>query len=234
MQAVIIAGGKGTRISSITTTIPKALLPLNGKPLLDYSINYLKKNGCNNIIICAGFLGDKIKEYIKRRNYGIPIKLSKESIPLGTAGPLHLIKNLLEDEFLVLFGDIFTTINLRKMLQFHKQKNADATLVLHASDHPQDSMVVKIDNKDKLLSFIEKPGKNWGKYGNLTKTSLYVLKKSVINLIPKDKKVDFDDIFPEMLKEGKKLFGYITEEYVKDIGTAQRYKEVEEYVRKNF
>lgn len=233
MQAIIIAGGKGTRISSITTTIPKSLLPLNNKPLIDHSISYLIKNGFDNIIICCGHLGNKLKEYIERNNYSIPIKLSMESRSLGTAGPLHLIKNLLDDEFLVLFGDIYTTINLIKIFQFHKHNKADATLVLHISDHPQDSTVVKIDKKNKLLSFIDKPGKNWRKYGNLTKTSLYILEKSVINFIPKDKKVDFDDIFPKMQKSGKKLFGYVTKEYAKDIGTPQRYKKVQDYVTKN-
>lgn len=234
MQAIIIAGGRGTRISSITTKIPKSLLPLNHKPLLDHSINYLKKNGCDNIIVCCGHLGEKIKKYADRNNYGIPIRLSFESKPIGTAGPLHLIKNLLEDEFVVLFGDIYTTIDLRKMLKFHKEKKADATLALHISDHPQDSMVVKIDKKNKLLSFVEKPGENWKKYGNLTKTSLYILKKNVINFIAKNQEVDFDYIFPKMLKKGKKLFGYVTEKYTKDIGTKQRYREVQEYVAKNF
>lgn len=235
MQAIIIAGGKGTRISSITTIIPKALLPLINKPLLDHSIGYLKKNGCDNVIICCGHLGEKIKKYANRNNYGIPIRLIFESKPLGTAGGLHLIKNLLENEFIVLFGDIYATINLRKMLQFHKQKKADATLVLHSSDHPQDSTVVKIDKKNKLLSFIEKPGDNWKRYGNLTATSLYILKKEVINFIAKDKEIDFaKDVFPKMLEKGKRLFGYVTEEYVKDIGIPQRYKEVQEYVAKKF
>lgn len=233
MQAIIIAGGRGTRISSITTTIPKSLLPLNNNPLIDYSISHLSKNGCDNIIICCGHLGNTLKEYIDGKDYGVPIRISMESKPLGTAGALHLIKYLLEEEFLILFGDIFTTINLRKILQFHKQKKADVTLALHSSDHPQDSTVVKIDKENKLLSFIKKPGKNWKEYGNLTKTSLYILKKSVINFVPKDKEVDFDDVFPEMLKIGKKLFGYVTEEYVKDIGTPTRYKEVQEYVTKN-
>lgn len=234
MQAIIIAGGKGARISPITTTIPKALLPLNNKPLIDHSINHLRKNGCNNIIICGGHLGSEIKEYIAGNDYGIPIRISIESKPLGTAGALHLIKHLLKEEFLVLFGDIYTTINLRRMIRFHKQKMADATLALHFSDHPQDSTVVQIDKNDKLLRFTEKPGKNWQKYGNLTKTSLYILKKEVIEFIDKDKMVDFaKDVFPKKLKKGKKLFGYVTEEYTKDIGTPQRYKEVQEYVTTN-
>lgn len=233
MQAIIIAGGKGSRISSITTTMPKALLQLKNKPLIDYSISYLQKNGCDNIIICSGHLGNKLKEYIERNNYKISIKLSMENKPLGTAGGLHLIKNLLEDEFFVLFGDIYLSVNLRKMLQFHKLRNADATLALHTSNHPQDSTVVKMDRANRLLSFIEKPGEDWKQYGNLTKTSLYILRKEVINFIPKDKKVDFStDIFPEMLRKGKLIFGYVTEEYARDIGTPERYKEVKEYVEK--
>ncbi len=235
MQAIIIAGGKGTRMSSISTTIPKLLLPLNNKLLIDYSIEHLIKNGCDNIIICCGHLGDKIKEYIDKKDYGIPVKISTESKPLGTAGALHLIKDLLEDEFLILYGDIFTTINLRELIQFHQRKKADATLVLHSSDHPQDSTVVEIDKENKLLTFIEKPGENWEKYGNLTKTSIYVLKKGVLDFIPKEIAVDFSkDVFPKMLKKGKKLFGYVTEEYAKDMGTPQRYQEVENYITKNF
>lgn len=232
MQAIIIAGGKGTRISSITTKMPKALLPLNNKPLLDHSIDYLKKHGCENIIICCGYLGDKVQDHIKGKDYGVSIKLSMENKPLGTAGPLHLIKNLLEDEFVVLFGDIYTAIDLKKMFKFHKQNNADATLALHISDHPEDSTVAKIDKENKILNFIKKPGENWEKYGNLTKTSLYMLEKDTVNVIPKNKEVEFDDIFLKMLKKGKRLFGYVTEEYIKDIGTPERYKEVEEYVTK--
>lgn len=232
MQGIIIAGGKGTRISSITTTVPKALLPLNKKPLIDYCIDSLKVNGCDNIIICCGHLGEKIKEHIEKNEYGVSIKLSMEDKPLGTAGPLHLIENLLEDEFFVLFGDIYTTINLRKLYQFHREKKADATLVLHRSDHPQDSTVIEIDKENKLTRFIKKPGENWKEYGNITKTSLYIVKKSIINFIPGDREIDFDHVFVEMINKGKKLFGYVTEEYIKDIGTPQRYKEVENYVSK--
>lgn len=229
-----MAGGKGTRIRPITATIPKLLLRLNNKPLIDYLINHLKKNGCDNVIICTGYLGDKIQEHIDRSDYGIPIRLSREDKPLGTAGALHLIKNFLENEFFVLFGDIYTTIDLNKMLKFHKQKKAGATLALHKSDHPQDSTVVKIDKNSKLLSFIEKPGNNWKKYGNLTTTSLYILKKGIINLIANNKEIDFArDVFPTMLKKNKKLFGYVTDEYAKDIGTQERLRKVEKLLKLN-
>ncbi len=233
MQAIIIAGGKGTRMGLLGTTLPKALLPLNNKPLIDFSINHLIKNGCDSIIICGGHLGNKLQKYIQGNEYGVPIMLFIESKPLGNAGALHLAKDLLADEFMVLFGDIYTTINLKTMLKFHKQKKADATLALHKSDHPQDSTVAIIDKKNRLVDFIEKPGKNWKKYGNLTKSSIYILKKNAINFIPKSRKVDFEKyVFPKMLKSGKKLFGYVTNEYIKDIGTPQRHKEVQEYVKK--
>lgn len=228
MQAIIIAGGKGTRLGILTATTPKLLLPLNNKPLIDYTINHLKKNGCDNIIICTGYKGYKIKDYIDRKNYGVAVRQSMERQPLGTAGALHLIKDLLENEFFVLFGDIYTTINLRKMHKFHKKKKADATLALHKSDHPQDSTVVKIDKNRRLINFIEKPGQDRKKYGNLTATSLYILKKDILNFIAKNSEIDFArDVFPEMLKNKRRLFGYLTEEYAKDIGTPERYKEVQ-------
>jgi len=235
MQTTIIAGGKGTRIRSISKT-PKLLLTLNNKPLIDYIINHLKKNGCDNIIICTGYLGDKIKKYIDRKNYDITIKISQESKPLGTAGALHLVKYLLDDEFFVLYGDEYTTVNFRKMLKFHKQKMGDATLALHKSDHPQDSTVVKIDKNDKIVNFVEKPGNDWASYDNLTVTPLFVLKKEIINFIEEDKEVDFTkDVFPKMLKSNKRIFGYITEEYAKDIGTPDRYRQVQQYIAtKNF
>lgn len=237
MQAIILAGGKGTRLKSLSNSTPKLLMPFSDKPLIDHLIIYLKKNGIDNIIICTGHLADGIEEYINRSNYDIQIKLSRESKPLGTAGALHLIKDFLENEFFVLYGDVYTTINLQKMFKFHKKKKADVTMALHKSDHSQDSTVVRTDKNNKLLSLVEKPGYRWGKYGNLTTTPLYIFKKDLINFIVKNKTIDFaKDVFPKLLKRNKKLFGYITKEYAKDIGTPKRYKEVQRYITitKNF
>lgn len=230
-QAVILAGGKGTRIQSISNTIPKVLFPFNKKPLLGYLVEYLKDNQFNDIVICTGHLADKVENYIAKANYGIKIRVSRENKPLGTAGALHLINDLLEDEFFILFGDIYTTINLRKMLAFHKKNNADVTIALHKSDHPQDSTIVKIDKNRRISKFIEKPGDNWVQHGNLTATSLYIMKKSVLQFITKNKTVDFaKDVYPKMLKKKKRLFGYVTNEYARDMGTPERYKKVEQYI----
>lgn len=233
-QAIILAGGKGTRIQSVSTTVPKILFPFNKKPLLDYLIDHLKKNEFNDVVICTGYLADKVENYIARANYGIKIRVSKENMPLGTAGALHLIKDLLEDEFFVLFGDVYTTINLQKMLKFHKKKKADVTLAIHTSDHPGDSTIVQINSNKRVQKFIEKPGNDWKQYGNLTATSLYVMKKSVLQFITKKRAVDFArDVFPKMVKNRKRIFGYLTSEYAKDMGTPERYKKVEKYIMLN-
>lgn len=230
-QAVILAGGKGTRVQQVNSTLPKILFPFNKKPLLDYLIDHLKKNGFADVIVCTGHFADKVEDRIMRTNYGVKIRISREKTPLGTAGALHLIEDLLEDEFFVLFGDVYTTINLRKMLNFHKKNNADITLALHISDHPEDSTIVKVDSKSRIQKFIEKPGKDWKIYGNLTSTSLYVMKKSVLQFITKNRTIDFaKDVYPKMLKKKKRLFGYVTNEYAKDMGTPERYKKVEQYI----
>jgi mannose-1-phosphate guanylyltransferase / phosphomannomutase len=229
MQAVIMAGGKGTRFRSVTD-IPKPLIDINGSSLLRMLIEHVKKFGVDNVIVCAGYKADKIKEYFDSNDFGIKITISVETEPLGTAGALNLVKDQLEEEFLVLYGDVYTTLNLGKMLKFHNGKNADATLLLHTSDHPQDSTVVETNDEWFITKFVEKPGDDWEKYGNLTSAALYVLKKEVVGFIDDNGEVDFaKDVFPKMLSDGRKLSGYVSDEYTKDIGTSERYEEVKEY-----
>lgn len=225
MQAIIMAGGKGTRLRDLTEdAIPKPLVQVHNKPLLDHVIEHAIKNGCDNIIICIGHLGHKIQEHIEKRQYNASIHVSREKEPLGTAGALHLIKDLLDDEFFILYADVYTTITLKKMFRFHKKRTADATIAVHISDHPQDSTIVKIDKNGKYLDMIEKPGDKWLQYGNLTQTSLYLMKKEVLNFIRQNTKQDFEtDVFPTMLKKKKRVYGYLTDEYAKDMGTPQRY-----------
>ncbi len=224
MQAIILAGGEGKRLKPLTKTLPKALIPINNKPLIDHILEHVKRYGINNIIVCTGYLAEKIMSHLNSKDD--MISESRESNPLGTAGALHLIKNRLDEEFFVLYGDVYTTVNLKKMLDFHHQKNADVTLVLHTSDHPQDSTVVTIDSKGLITSFVEKPGEQWKKYGNLTSAAIYIVKKDIIRFIGGGV-VDFArDVFPQMLNDGKKLYGHVTDEYTKDIGTPKRYEEV--------
>ena len=230
MQVIIMAGGKGKRLRPLTDNLPKPLLPINGRPLIDLLIEHAARNGADNIIVCTGYLADKIAEHIDKQGYGLLIREARETKPLGTAGPLLPIKEELEDEFFVLYGDVYTTVDLRRMLDFHRQKGADATLLLHTSDHPQDSTVVTVDNKSRITNFTEKPGSEWKKHGSLTSAALYVMSKDALKFIDAGKAVDFaKDVFPRMLREGVKLYGYVSDEYTRDMGTAERYREVEEY-----
>lgn len=228
MQAIIMAGGKGTRLQNLTKdVIPKPLVKIHNKPILDYVIEHAIKNGCDDIIICTGYLSHKILQHIKNKQYGASIRISEEKEPLGTAGALNAIADLLDDEFFIIYADVYTTISFKKMLQFHKKRKADVTIAVHASDHPHDSTIVKIDKNGKILEMIEKPGENWKQYGNLTQTSLYLMKKEVINFITKNAKLDFEkDIFSKMLMQGSRIYGYFTKEYAKDIGTPDRYHAV--------
>lgn len=228
MQAVIMAGGEGKRLRPLTDKLPKPLLPINGEPLLDKLVRHCVRNGADNVFICTNYLADKISGHIEDACYGALVRESRETAPLGSAGPLLLVKEKLENEFFVLYGDVYTTADLRKMLEFHRQKKGDATLLLHTSDHPQDSTVVTVDGSSRITGFVEKPGSE--RYGSLTNAALYVLNRDVVNFIDTGKAVDFaKDVFPKMLALGKKLYGYVSEEYTKDMGTLERYREVEEY-----
>lgn len=222
-----MAGGKGTRIRSITDTIPKLLFRLNNKPLIDYLINHLKKNGCDSIIICAGYLGDKIIKYIDKNNYGIPIRVSMERQPLGTAGGLHLIKSFLEDEFFVLFGDIYTTINLRKMHEFHKQKKAVVTAAIHPSLHPLDSDLVEFSSDFRITKILPKPHAQIPQNPH-NLAALYLVSRDIRNYLPAFTPYDFEhDLLPRLLLENLPIYGYNTPELMMDIGTPERLEKVE-------
>lgn len=227
-----MAGGKGTRIRPITATIPKLLLTLNSKPLIDYLINHLKKNGCDNIIICTGYLGHKIKEYIERKDYGVPIRLSMESKPLGTAGALHLIKDLLEDEFLVLFGDIYTTINLQKMLRFHKKRKAVVTAAIHPSSHSKDSNLVEFNSNFRITKILKKPHAQIPQNPHSLAALYLVSRKIKKYLIPKTP-YDFEhDLLKKMLDENLPIYGYNTSELMIDIGAPDRLAKAEKILNK--
>lgn len=232
MQAVIIAGGKGKRIESIIPDTPKLLLPLNGILLIDYLIDCLKNYGCKDIIISTGHLSDKIKDHLKKKNYGIPIYISQENKPLGTAGALNLIRNRLNETFIVLFGDVFTTVNILKLFKFHLHNHADCTLVVRKTEHPQDSNLVKLDKNWFVKNFQFKPHKktpnlNYGLAG------IYMFNSKMLQLLPSKKPLDLEkDFLSTLLRHKKKLVCYNTNEFILDIGTPERYNKILKFFKK--
>jgi D,D-heptose 1,7-bisphosphate phosphatase len=233
MIAFILAGGKGTRLKDITPDkVPKPMINIAGKPVLQYQIEYLAKNKVNEVIVSVGYGAEAIKKYFgDGARYGLLIKYSEESEPLGTAGAFKYaapLFNAAKDIF-VLYGDIIFDIDLSRLINFHKTHSGLGTLLVHPNDHPFDSDLLEVNRSNKIINFISKPHPADQYYQNLVNAGIYILKPEVARFIESGRKLDFgQDIFPAMVGDGKDFYAYRTSEYVKDVGSVQRHKEVEQ------
>jgi len=228
MKILIIAGGKGTRIASVTNEIPKAMIPVAGKPVLEYQIELAKRYGFTDIILVIGHLGNVIQDYFQDGSkWNVTITYIEEKNALGTSGALPQLRELLSEDFFVFYGDTIMDIALDKMLSFHEKKEAEATLFLHPNNHPYDSDLVAVDESGQITNFYSKPHPNDLICRNLVNAALYILSPKIIDFIPVDQKSDFGkDIFPAGLVAGLSMYGYISAEYIKDMGTPDRYEQV--------
>ncbi len=233
MQAVIMAGGKGTRLSTVTKNIPKPMVPIRGKPLLEYQIKNLKENGVNNIILIVGHLGDVIREHFgDGSSYGVSISYYIEDTPLGTAGALAKIKDQLEDTFFLVFGDLFININYDRFLVFHKTHNALITLFAHPNSHPYDSDIIITDDSSRVIGWSYKKDVRTEDYQNLVNAGLYVMQKTAVDEIEKiqitkgEDNVDLEKELIIPLISISPIYAYHSTEYVKDIGTPDRLEKV--------
>jgi D,D-heptose 1,7-bisphosphate phosphatase len=226
VKVVITAGGKGTRIRSIAEEIPKAMIPINGKPILEYQIELAKRHGFTDFLFLTGHLGHKIKEYFGNgSSLGVTIEYYHEKEPLGTAGAFAQIADKLTSDFWVFYGDTIMEIDMTKMLDFHQSHHSEATLFLHPNDHPYDSDLVDIDDNNHISGFYPKP--HHGCYRNLVNAALYIFSPTILTYIKPEEKSDFGkNIFPVALTSGVNMFGYISAEYIKDMGTPDRYEKV--------
>ena len=226
-KALILAGGKGTRISSISNNIPKPMVQLAGKPVLEYQVEWCVKNGIEEIILIVNHLSNYITEYFKNgSDFGIKISYYHEETPLGTVGGVKALEDQIDSTFLVLYGDVVFDIALDRLLKFHKAKSSDGTLVIHPNDHPYDSDLVEVNSDDKITNVFPKPHNVLENYRNLVNAALYVFEPVVLNHLQKGVKADFGkEIFPKLFKE-LNLFGYCTPEYLKDMGTPDRWEHV--------
>ena len=226
MKTVIIAGGKGTRLKDIAKDIPKPMVPINGKPILEYQIELAKRYGLKDFIILTGHLGEQIEEYFGNgAKWGVQIAYFREPMPLGTAGCVKEIEAQLKDDFLVFYGDTIMDIDLERLITFHKQHQALGSLFLHPNDHPYDSDLVEINDEKLVTNFLPKAMN--GYYRNLVNAALYVLSPKIFKYIEKGISADFGkQVFPKALANGEKLYGYVSPEYIKDMGTPDRYDKV--------
>ena len=227
MKAVIIAGGKGTRLGDILSEIPKPMVPLAGKPLLEHQIIWLKAQGIQEIWLIINHLGHVIRDYFNDgSDWGVQIQYYEEAFPLGTVGGVKAIEASLTEDFLVLYGDVVIDMDVSKLVQFHKEKNSQATLVVHPNDHPYDSDLLEMNQHAQVIAFHSKPLSKNRYYRNMVNAAVYLFSPSIFPFLEKDKKADFGkDIFPKII-EPLKVFGYNTTEYIKDMGTPDRLDKV--------
>ena len=228
-QAVILAGGKGTRLKEVSGNLPKPMVPVLGKPLLQYLIEQCVEYGISNIKLLVSYKKEVIEDYFGDGDqYGANIQYIVEDIPRGTAGALMDTLPELDEQFLVVYGDTFFDIDLGSFWKFHQDQAGDASIFLHPNDHPHDSDLVEVDSDLQVQKIHPYPHDNQWRQ-NLVNAAVYMFNKNALQGIDfvSDKPDIAKELFPLMLESKKKLYGYISTEYIKDMGTPKRLSKVE-------
>lgn len=224
--AVIMAGGKGSRLRSITNDeIPKPMVPVDGKPLLEYQVEALKEYGIKKIVMIVGHLGEKIMDHFKDgKDFGVDIDYIVEKEPLGTAGAFYYLKDKTDaKDFLLVFGDVFFDIDFDRMEDFHFKNAALTTLLAHPNGHPYDSDLIQTDDNGKVIGFDSKNNVRDYWYDNMVNAGMYVINRELLELVSEPVKIDFEkDILANQVKNGANIYAYHSPEYVKDVGTVDR------------
>jgi len=221
MQAVIVAGGRGVRMRPWSDRIPKVMIPIAGKPLLEHQINWLGKSGIRHVVMCLGYKADCIAEHFgDGSRWGLRVDYHVEQSPRGTAGCVRDIWPLVTGDALVVYGDIYADFSLPELLACHRRSGGAATLVLADTDHPHDSDLVRMEG-ERITGFCRAaPGEACG---TLACAAVWVVTGRLMSLVPRDRASDFGrDIFPLALARGERLTGFVTSELVADLGTPER------------
>ena len=233
--AVIMAGGKGSRLLSITNDeIPKPMVPVDGKPLLEYQVEKLKSYGVKKIIMIVGHLGEKISEHFQDgKAFGVGIDYIFEKEPLGTAGAFYYLKDKIDaKDFLLIFGDVFFDLDFDRMEAFHFKNSALTTLLAHPNGHPYDSDLIQMDDTGRVIGFDSKHNVRDYWYDNMVNAGMYILNKDLLDLVKEPVKIDFEkDILANQVKLGANIYAYHSPEYVKDVGTVDRINATVEELR---
>lgn len=226
MKIVIMAGGKGTRISNLSPDLPKPMISICGKPILQHQIERLRDQGYHDYFLIIGHLANKIVDYFgDGSNFGVHIEYIIEDKPLGTAGGLYYLKGRIHGDFLLLNGDVIFDVDIRRFLEAHRKNSCEATVLTHPNSHPYDSGIICTDKDGKVIQWLNKEDdRTW--YKNRVNAGLHMLSENILGRFTECKRVDLDrDILRELMSEGQ-LYAYDSPEYVKDMGTLERFMEV--------
>jgi NDP-mannose synthase len=221
MQALILAGGKGTRLRPYTAVIPKPLLPVGDYPILEIILRQLKQADVSEVILAVGYMSHLFESIFQRgERFGLKIFYSLEEKPLGTAGPISLALNLLHDDFIVMNGDLLTTLNLRNLFHFHKQKGAAATIGLYEREVKVDFGVIETSEEDRLIRYTEKPTFRFN-----VSMGINVLNKQKIEpYIRTGEQLDLPDLMLKLLEDNLPVYCYREACYWLDLGRLDDYE----------
>ncbi len=232
MQAIILAGGKGTRLAERLAGKPKPLIDVAGVPLLERQIRLLEAHGIDEIIVLVNHAADQITAFLTSRTFEASIRIVDDGEPRGTAGAVLACLDRMERRAIIVYGDTLFDIDLPHMLSAHDVAGADATLLLHPNDHPADSDLVSLDRDGFVTAFHPYPHSAGDDLRNLVNAAFYVIERDALQRW-RDRPVPSDfgqDLFPAMVTNGQRLFGYISAEYIKDLGTPTRLDKVERHL----
>ena len=221
MQAIILAGGKGTRLAPYTTVFPKPLMPIGDMPILEIVIRQLKKHGFTKIVLAVGHLAGLIEAYFgDGSKWDVEITYSREDEPLGTAGPLALIDSL-DENFLVMNGDLLTNIDYSDLMRHHLESGALSTISMYTKDVPISLGVLELNGDGNITDYIEKPTLKYK-----VSMGIYIFNKRILNQIERGKYLDFPDLIQNLIQKGENVSGYMFEGYWMDIGRHEDYAKV--------
>lgn len=220
MKALILAGGKGRRLMPYTTIIPKPLMPIGDKAILEIVVQQLKYCGFNEIILSIGHLGELMMAFFNNGDkHGVKIDYVKENEPLGTAGPLSLVSDQMDETFLMMNGDILTDLDYSKLIDYHKQKNGILTVALNKRKVNIEFGVTKVDETHRIIDYIEKPS-----FDYLVSMGVYVFEKRVLDYIEPNQYLDFPDLVKKLIENDEIVNSYVFDGYWLDIGRHDDYE----------
>jgi NDP-mannose synthase len=219
MKAVVLAGGKGARLSPYTKVLPKPLMPIGDMPILEVILRQMKLAGIRDVVLTVGHLSELLRAFFQDGSrLGLNISYSYEDSPLGTAGPIACVPDL-NETFLVMNGDVLSTLSLGNLIQFHKEQNAIATIATHHRIVKIDLGVIQWDGGAHIAGYIEKPS-----YDYSVSMGIYVFEPAVLAYVPKGEYYDFPDLVKKLIEKGERVVGYRFDGYWQDLGRPDDYE----------
>jgi mannose-1-phosphate guanylyltransferase len=222
VQALILAGGEGTRLRPLTSTVPKPVVPLVDRPFIGFMLDWLRRHGVDDVVMSCGHMADGVRDVLGDGSaLGVRLRFVEEPSPMGTGGALKFAEELLDERFLMLNGDVLTDIDLTAQLEQHSRTGARATLALTPVEDPSAYGLVRTREGGEVTEFVEKPSPDQIDTNNIS-AGAYVLERSVLDLLEAGRPASIErDVFPRLVGNG--LFGFVGEGYWMDIGTPERY-----------